>query len=417
MDQQSPAPLTASALEARWVQALEDQLWVVSKLGWFWMALVTAFIASVLGWSIVGSLPTKISGSCILIMTGGVVDVTSNAGGRVVEVAVKVGDHVQKGQQIALIAQPELDDRIQKARARLQDLEARMTLAYSFSKRGQQLSGEELASLDNYLQQQQGLFRTRVRIAGEQIATNKELLTQGLVTRQSTENLGRELRAANLELREVERQLTEMAKKRLDLAKREHDERANVELQVREARRELQSLDKQRGYVTRIDSPFAGRIVELKSGKGMLASRNTAIASIEHTGEGSGELEAIMFVPATEGKKIDLGAETEIVPSTVQREDKGFVHGRVRYVSEYPATPQSLAGLLANDDLVRELAGGVAPFEVRISLQKNIGAAGYRWSRNIDAEPVLQSGTLCQGAIRTKNERPLGFVLPAFKRL
>ena len=113
MDQQSPAPLTASALEARWVQALEDQLWVVSKLGWFWMALVTAFIASVLGWSIVGSLPTKISGSCSLIMTGGVVDVTSNAGGRVVEVAVKVGDHVQKGQQIALFAQPARDDRIQ----------------------------------------------------------------------------------------------------------------------------------------------------------------------------------------------------------------------------------------------------------------------------------------------------------------
>ncbi len=90
MDQQTAVPLTASALEASWVQKLEGELWIVSGLGWFWMALVTAFIAAALSWSILGSLPTKIAGRCILIMTGGVADVTSNASGRVVEVSAKV---------------------------------------------------------------------------------------------------------------------------------------------------------------------------------------------------------------------------------------------------------------------------------------------------------------------------------------
>ena len=416
MDQQPVAPLTASALEASWVQKLEGELWIVSRLGWFWMALVTGFISAALSWSILGSLPTKIAGRCILIMTGGVVDVTSNASGRVVEVSAKVGDYVQKGQQIALLAQPELDDRILKARARLQDLEARRSLAASFSSRGRQLNDEALASSDAYLHQQESLMRTRVRIVGEQLVTNRQLLEQGLVTRQSADSLERDLRAANLELQDVERQLAELAKKRLDMAKREKDESADVELQVREAQRELEGLEKQRGYLTSVDSPFAGRVVELKSGKGMLATKNGAIASIERIGAGSGDLEAIMFVPAGEGKKIERNAQAEIVPSTVEREDKGFVRGAVRYVSDYPATAQSLAGLLANEELVRDLGGGVAPYEVRIALEKDPRTGHYQWSRDNDAAPALQSGTLCEGAIRVKDERPLGFVLPAFKR-
>ncbi len=415
VNESNPASLTATTLETNWVQRLENELWVVSRLGWLWMGLVTAFITAVLTWSVAGALPTNITGSCILITTGGVVDVTSNASGRVTEVNVNVGDYVQKGQQIALLAQPELDDRILKARARLQDLEARVSLANSFSKRGEQLNADALASMEEYLRQQQGLLRTRARIVDEQVGTNRELLQQGLVTRQSSQALERDLRAAKLELQEVDRQLAELAKKRVDVAKRETDERATVELQAREARRELQSLEKQKGYVTRVDSPFSGRIVELKSGKGMLAERNAAIASIERTGDGSGELEAIMFVPATEGKKIEAQTHAEIMPSTVRREEKGFVSGRVRYVSEYPATPQSLAGLLANEDLVRDLAGGVAPFEVRISLDKE--GSGYHWSRDNEVQPVLRSGTLCDGAIRVKAERPLGFVLPAFKRM
>src|SRR5437879_6397248 len=110
--------------------------------------------------------------------------------------------------------------------------------------------------------------------------------------------------------------------------------------------------------MAQIVSPYDGRLVELKAGRGMLIDNNAPIASIERDLGAGGRMEAVMFVPGTEGKKLEPQMDAEIAPSTVKREESGFVRGKVRFVSEYPSTPQSLATLLANDDLARELAGG-----------------------------------------------------------
>ena len=51
--------------------------------------------------------------------------------------------------------------------------------------------------------------------------------------------------------------------------------------------------------------------------------------------------DAIVFVPAGEGKKIDGNDQVEVSPTTVKREEHGFIRGRVVAVSELPATKLS----------------------------------------------------------------------------
>ncbi|MBC7251032.1 MAG: HlyD family efflux transporter periplasmic adaptor subunit, partial [Anaerolineae bacterium] len=90
----------------------------------------------------------------------------------------------------------------------------------------------------------------------------------------------------------------------------------------------------------KVISPYAGRIVEVKVNDSSLVERGTPILSVAAEGTGPGNLEAVIYVPSAEGKKIRPGMAVQISPSTVRREEYGFMMGRVVSVGEFPATHQ-----------------------------------------------------------------------------
>jgi len=57
------------------------------------------------------------------------------------------------------------------------------------------------------------------------------------------------------------------------------------------------------------------------------------LSSPKETGPGPDDagtpFECIVFVPAGEGKKIDVGNFVEVMPATIKREEHGFIHGAV----------------------------------------------------------------------------------------
>lgn len=90
--------------------------------------------------------------------------------------------------------------------------------------------------------------------------------------------------------------------------------------------------------------------------------------------------------------------------------------GRVSYVAEYPATPQSMGLLLQNEALVRELAGGAPPIAARAALLPASNASGYQWSSAAGAPVKLTSGTLCRADIVVDRQRPIALVIPILKK-
>ena len=184
-----------------------------------------------------------------------------------------------------------------------------------------------------------------------------------------------------------------------------------AEFEFTEAARELKTLESNKTRLSIVASPFDGRVMEVTAARGALVAAEGQLVSIDRAGTGT--LDVAMYVAGSEGKRIKPGAEVRLFPSTTKREEHGYLIGSVRYVSDYPATPESLLQSLGSEDLVHEVANVPAPFELRISLARNDG--NYLWSRNA-TPPALSAGTLCSGQVIVRRERPIGFVIPALKR-
>jgi len=403
---------------------------VVTTKAWLMLVPLTAAVASALVWGWFGSLPTKVStAKCLLINPVGLANVTSGTTGRVVQFTVQVGDRVAAGAQVAQVAQPDLDDRIQQGQARVREIEAQQQVVQRFVQQGMGLAQQGQGQARVLLEQQMraareraGFARERVQIARDKAAVQEQLLAQGLVTSQSLIAVRQEEAQARQDemaaLLEVEGQQNQIRQLGLALLEREKQGRSDtdsVQVQLSEARRVVEGLQESRKRVAAVHSPYAGRVTEIRTGVGMLVEQGSPLLTLELDSQAATAVEAVIYVPVGEGRKVRPDMETQIVPSTVRREESGFVQARVRSVSDYPATPQSMLLLLQNEVLVRELAGLSPPTEIRAVLTPADTPSGYHWSSRKGPDLRLRSGTLCQAEITLERQRPLSLVIPILK--
>ncbi len=169
--------------------------------------------------------------------------------------------------------------------------------------------------------------------------------------------------------------------------------------------------------MTAVLSPYEGRIVDLKTGIGSLVTAGSSLMTIERVSSEAGAgLQAAIYVPAAEGGKVRARMTAQVTPSTVKREKDGFMFGEVTYVSDYPATAQSMMLLLQNETLVRELMGNSPVTEIRAALVPANNSSGYRWTSPAGSPVAVKSGTLCTAEIVLEQQRPASLVVPALKK-
>lgn len=395
------------------VAILQREIRVIGRPGWWILGGIAAVTAGVTMWSFAGKLQTKVAGPCMLLSSEGVVDIKAGASGRLSEVSVRSGAQVREGDVVAIISQPDQDERIKRLEARMQEIERRAVSIGNLSSRGVALSNEAFARRVAYLERQIEVARSRTEIERNQIETARQLVEQKLATRRSLDEARRTLAATEMSIESLRRQLVEVDRERTELTRREAEERSQIQLERSEAKRELALLEGERGRTTVVRSAFAGRVVEVKAGRGTLVGTETPVVLLERSGSEAG-MEVVMYVASNDGKKINPGATAELLPATAQRDEHGYVVGKVSYISDYPATPQALLATLGSEELVKELASVSAPFEVRIRLDKQDG--GLVWTRAKNDAPDIRAGTLCSGKVTVRNERPIGFVIPALRK-
>lgn len=395
------------------VAILRREIRVIGRPAWWALAGIAAVAGGVVIWSFAGKLQTKVSGPCMLLSSEGVADIKAGATGRLSEVSVRSGAQVREGDVVAIIAQPDQDERIKRLRSRLQEIERRAESMGSLSSRGVALSNEAFARRVGYLERQIEVAQSRTEIERNQIQTARQLVEQKLATRRSLNDAERTLATTELSIESLRRQLVEVERERTELTRREAEERSQIELERSEAKRELALLEGERGRATEVRSAFSGRVVEVKAGRGTLVGIETPVVLLERSGSEAG-MEVVMYVASKDGKKINPGAVAELLPATAQRDEHGDVLGRVSYISDYPATPQALLATLGSEELVKELTSVAAPFEVRIRLDKKDGKPV--WTRSGNDAPDIRAGTLCSGKVTVRNERPIGFVIPALRK-
>lgn len=397
-------------------ERLDALMQVVTLRAWMaWVPLAALMLAALL-WGIYGSVSTVVSGRAILLQSAGLAEVSASAPGRVSEVLVGVGNRVSKGAPVARVSQPELDERRRQAEERLGELRRQEERLRQLIARGAQLSEATLAQERATLEQRLKAAEERMRLLGERESVQARLLEQGLITRQSLLETRAQQNAARLEAETLRGDLKQLALRRLEEQRRGEAEQRQIQAQIGEARRTLEGLEQSERLTTVVESPHTGRVVEIKVARGMLVSPGMSLMTIEPDADAGAGLEAAIFLAPADGKKVRPGMRANVAPSTVRREEFGYVIGEITFVSDYPASAQSMRLTLQNENLVRELSGAAPPIEVRARLLRSERDGGYRWSSPAGDGVTLTAGTLAAAEIEVRRQAPITLVIPALRQ-
>lgn len=392
---------------------------VVSPKGWLVLVAIVFSVLVACVWGVFGRIPSKVAGQGILTLATGVFDVTSTAQGRVSKLLVEVGDEVAANQVVANIEQPELSYELATLSTRREQLLARKVQLEAYSQQGAVLSGELLGATRKQMQDKMRVLAEQVATLDERIQTDRALLSSGLITRQTLLDSQLLQEQVRQELESTRSQLQQLSLQNLESKKQAEIERGNVALELSNLEGQLGGLRERLELQSVVRSPYAGRILEIKAGKaGSLVGLGASLLTLERKPDQDGPLEAVIFVSAFDGPSVKVGMRVQISPGNVKPEEYGYMLGKVRWVSSYPASDQGIMQLLQNEKLVQTLGGRGPPIKLIADLIPDPSTrSGYAWSSKKGPDFAARSGTLAIATVTTETRRPIALVIPALRKL
>ncbi|WP_347489126.1 NHLP bacteriocin system secretion protein [Desulfoscipio sp. XC116] len=440
-------------------EELDQRLTVTSPTGWLACLAVIMLVVTGIIWGIFGKIPDKAVGQGIIISSGGVSGVIPRVSGQITDVSVREGDYVEKGDVIARAEQTDIIEEINKLKVDLKvikeldpnnplqeddklDLNTYGQIAEFFRDIGYartsldvqraNLSSAEKTRAIELEQAKSELNQATLQLekTKENYENLKYLFDNGAVSEQdfkeaernfilsesNLQNKKEQLRNLQLEGNEYTRSQVQQAEENLEvLIQTLNKIKFSKE---KELETEIARLQEQLVINSDITSDVAGRVLELQVKKGDLVQAGSSVCSIAKEENEAESLEAVVFIPVEQGKKVHPGMEVNISPTTVKKEEDGYMLGNVKSVSEYPVSSQGMMLTLGNAELVNKLLGQSSPVEVRVELIRNSGTvSGYKWSTPDGPKMIIDSGTLCIGEAKVSEQRPINMVIPFIKKI
>jgi HlyD family secretion protein len=391
-------------------EQLDQLLQVTDPKGWLALGALGLLLLTSVGWGVFGSIPTEARGEGILLRQGGVSNLVAAEDGQVEEILVGVGDVIQKGQAVARIRQEELLRQIQDSRDKLADVRSEYQNAVRYAGQQRHLRDRDLAQQRANLEQTVRAMERQVELIRERIASERDLLKDGLITKQTVLASEQSLNTAQDQLASARLELNSLELKRVEAEQQVDQQIETRETRIRDLEIELRERQARLGETARVTANRAGRVLELLVDRGDVVSPGTPLLNLEVV---SDDLVAVLFVPATAGKRVEPGMAVRISPSTVKREEFGSILGRVVWAAEYPSTSRGMIRLLGNEALVDKLMKEGPPLQVNVTLERNPATpSGFRWSSSTGPSVKISSGTLATGNVVVRQEAPINILIP-----
>jgi HlyD family secretion protein len=397
-------------------EQLDHLVRITRPFDWILALVIVLGLGTVVTWGVIGRIPTRAAGEGILVSSGGrVVDAVAAAAGRLASIEVMVGDHIERGQVIAAIVQTDIQQRNTNA------IEAFHERQRDHNDLVAKTSSELAAKAQNF-EKLEAAFNQVIKATSQRIdylttevKNLEDLLAKGYTTRRNVEDRRHELTDAQQRREDTQNEILKLRTQKTDLETQRTRESQESQFRVNEARREMERLTGELSRDTRILSPIEGRVLEVKVSAGSVLTVGTPVIAIESDGT---TLDALIYVPTEQGKSVKPGMEVRVEPSTVKREEFGSMVGTVVNISEFPITPQGMAAVLHNDNLVNRFSKDGARYAATVRLEQDPATpSGYRWAVGNGPTIHLTSGTLTRAEITTRKQRPIDLVIPLFKRL
>ena len=396
-------------------EQLDQLLKVNSVRSWAALLAILVLLALTVAWALEGSIATTALGQGVIIRTGGVLNVVANGAGVVTVLNIKVGDRIRANQVIAQIAQPALVERIRATQEAIAEAGRQRSVAGQIRSGSAVLQTEALQRQRQNAEREIKVLQEQAALVAEQIPVEADLLAKGLLTRQQT-------LATKQRLVEIEGRIAAASAdlKRYDseqFAIESQPKQADAEMESRAGslERELAGLRKELDLASKVISPYGGEVIEIRVAPGSPVTPGVPLLSIQPEAD---QLDVLVYVPSSLVKQIHAGLEVQISPTTVRREEFGFLRGEVTSVADYPATPAALMRNFQNEPLVQSLSssGPVTELHVRLFPDPQT-SSGYRWSSPLGPRVKLSSGTLVSAQIITRRQKPISLVIPSVKEM
>jgi HlyD family secretion protein len=424
---------------------------VTRPTGWLALLAVGAVIGASVAWGVYGTVPTRVDGSGILFGTSGaVVDVQARVGGRVVAILVKAGDHVEPDQAVARVERQDIALSLRQAQAYVDELRAQrdQTARYYDAYQASQ-EGNFKAQLENLRGREQDARETRLtarqnaelrgRDAQDRLQRletllkgQEELARQGFIARiqvdQTLSDVGSarealaQARADALQAETTAREALDQVRadrqaldiKRLEIVNQRTQALDAFVLKIVDAEQKVAQLTQQLRDAVSVVSPVRGQVAEVVVQAGAIVADLAVITKVDVGGRG---IEALIYVPADRGKEVRTGQLVQVVPTTVRKEEFGYIHARVEGVAELPSTSEGMLAILGNRDLVTTFLASGPKIAITVDLLEDPRSrSGYRWSSGAGPDLKISRGTLASGQIIVREQPPVTLVIPALKK-
>jgi len=435
---------------------LDQLITVTTQKSWFALIAIACILATSVLWGILGSIPTKVYGQGVIANSFGIYNIVNSSSGQITDIRVTVGDHVKKGQVVARIDHPQLVEQINDLKTELKHLEnldesgikqgddknigsgltdmyvltqrikeAKAALTYAEADYKNAISGHshDIQMAEINLEQAQinekvkRSYFDKITVLYKNGAVSESDFTndlQHLAVQTARANLNK-LAAGDWEDTIINfREKLGQAQLSLHMLTEQFatTKLTKIAETVEKIKKMQDKLISSSEIVTQVD----GRVVEVKVKKGDIVQPGASLFSLEREGN-TIKQEAVLYVPAEDGKKILPGMEALISPSTVKKEEYGYILGRVTSVSEYPATSQDILHTLGNEGLVTKLAGKGASLEMHVDITVvDSTVSGFKWTSAGGPPQKINSGTLCDGSVIISKQRPISMVIPTIKK-
>ena len=394
---------------------LDQRLAVASPVGWSVVVTLMIVIVAILIWGVFGSIPTHVQATGILkLRGGGVRQVVARGDSQVRELLVATGDPVVVGQLLALVDNPELDEEVQGARNTLANLEEDRRKMVEFY---DSFTAEERKYLSEIRKNTLSLLQG----SDEQIAANRKileamerLLKQHYTTSVEVESARERLFETKANRDQSRQKLIQLEIEQLEQIRSRTQDLESYQIKIVDAESKLAQLETQRSLAIELRSPIAGRIVEILAEEDALIEQGTPVVLVEY---GTPVLDAVLYAPAGEGKRVKVGMVAQVAPDTVERSRWGTLSGTVLRVGRYPSTRDEMLRILNDENLVDTLLETGPPLVVEARLVRDSQTvSGYKWSSGSGAPVELTPGTLTTGTLTVLEQPPITLVIPALRR-
>lgn len=365
-------------------ERLDVLMQVTSPKGWIALWTIAALLVAVVAWSVFGSLPERIDGQGILTGEGGLRQIRASGEGRLSRLNLAVNQTVAPDQVVGELSAVNLDESMRLAQV---DYESQL-------RAHEAASAADQANIGN-LQIQRSRTQGSLSKAEANLEQRRANLAAGIGTTNQVRGAEAEVDALNRELGSYDQQIRNI-----------RDQGRQREIGLQRIREQVTSTERRVTEGAEIRSTVAGKVVSVAKQQGDLVRNGDVIAEVE-SASGTSTLEIVAFVSSRVGQRIKPGHPAQVTVAGVPREEFGFLRGKVRTVSQYAETPQSIATVL-RDSTISE-----ASFRVVIDPEPNAQTpTGYAWSTGTGPRTPISGGTPITVAVEVDQRAPISLVLP-----